>query len=358
MLCWDSHFLVRPQFLYVSGRCGYHKNHLGCCPTKKVIRPGAIMGDKSSSCRDRHTSLRRVVCLSSLIVLALWGCDQERLDQYSAFATAGSLYVTSFHQLTTQAGTAMIAVDSVVLIRERPNVAPDLQKHPEQYSSRIVQHDKLLQEHLAVLKLLDAHATLLGSYFNAIAKLTDSKTATATSAGATDLLKSIDSMDGDVSKATLGGKTVADYATVGTAFVVAHFQVKALDDQLQLSSPIIDKALSLQEAAVAALAEEIKSSLTDTLANREVSDVINPYLSPHDLPGSWNTNREAYLRASVTLTTVNSAQTAIKQLHNSFKQLVENKSGPVDIQTLVKAVTDMAAYANAADATLKTSPSK
>ena len=304
---------------------------------------------------DRRRALRCGIFFLVGSALALCGCDQERLDQYSTFATAGSLYVASFHQLTTQAGSAMIAVDSVVFIQEHSNVASDLAKHPKVYSDKLTQHDKLLLQHLAVLKLLDAHATLLGSYFNAIAKLTDGKTATATSAGATDLLKAIDGMDNDISKCTLGGKTVSEYVTVGTSFVVAHFQVKALDDQLQSSAPIIERALELQEAAVAALSQEIKSSLGDALSAKEMSDVINPYLNPHDLPANWNTNREAYLRASMTLTTADSAQTAIKQLHNSFKQLVENKTGPVDLQTLVKGVTDMAAYANAADATLKTS---
>lgn len=312
------------------------------------------MENRSSPHGDCRRVLQRGIFLV-LSALALCGCDQERLDQYSAFATAGSLYVASFHQLTTQAGSAMIAVDSVVFIQEHSNVASDLSKHPKVYSDKLTQHDKLLQQHLAVLRLLDAHATLLGSYFSAIAKLTDGKTATATSAGATDLLKAIDGMDDDISKCTLGGKTVSEYVTVGTAFVVAHFQVKALDDQLQRSAPIIERALELQEAAVAALSQEIKASLGDALAAKEISDVINPYLNPHDLPANWNTNREAYLRASATLNTVDCARTAINQLHNSFKQLVENKTGPVDLQTLVKGVTDMAAYANAADATLKTS---
>ncbi len=299
--------------------------------------------------------LRRGPYIAGLLALALSACDTERLDQYSAFATAGSVYVSTFHQVIGQAGSAMIAVDSVVLITAHRDVVADLQKNPARYSADIVAHDTLLQQHLAQLQLIDAHATLLGSYFNAISKLTDSKTATGTSSAATDLLKSIDSMDGDVSKAKFGGKTVNDYVTVGTAFVVAHFQVRALDEQLQHAAPIIDRALSLQEAAVAAIAAEMKSSLTDTLKNREVTDVINPYLNSKDLSPSWNTNREAYLRASVTLNSVDSAQAAVKQLHVTFKQLVENKVGAVDLQTLIKDVTDMAAYANAADSTLKTS---
>jgi len=296
--------------------------------------------------------------LVGVVLLALAACDTERLDQYSAFATAGSVYVANFHEVTAQAGSAMIAVDSVVMIAAHHNVASDLQNHPTVYSADLVAHDQALQTHLAVLQLIDAHATMLGSYFNAIAKLTDAKTATGTGAAATDLLKAIDGMDGDVSKATLGGKTVADYVTVGTSFVVAHFQAKALDDQLHHAAPIIDRALSLQEAAVAAIGVEIKASLTDTLRSREVTDVINPYLNPNNLPASWNTSREAFLRASVTLNSVDTAQAAIKQLHVTFKELVENKTGAIDLQTLIKDVADMAAFANAAEATLKTPGSK
>lgn len=301
----------------------------------------------------RH--LRRTPYVSGLLILALSACDTERLDQYSAFATAGSTYVANFHQVTAQAGSAMIAVDSVVMIAAHRNVAPDLQKNPAKYSAELVQHDLLLQKHLAVLQLIDTHATMLGSYFNAISELTDNKNATATSAAATDLLKSVDGLDSTLSKATLGGKSIEDYVTVGTSFVVAHFQVKALDDQLQHAAPIIDKALSLQEAAVTAIGAEIKASLSDTLKNRETTDVIDPFLNPRDLPANWNTNREAYLRASVTLNSVDTAQAAVKQLHVTFKQLVENKTGPIDLQTLIKDISDMAAYAHAAEATLKTS---
>src|SRR5437588_281438 len=213
--------------------------------------------------------------LLGVSALLLCACATQRLDQYSAFATAGTTYVANFHQVTAQAGSAMIAVDSVVMATVHRNVGSDVERNPDKYSTELVKHDQLLQTHLAVLQLIDTHATLLGSYFNAITKLTDSKTATATSAAATDLLKSIEGFDASLAKATLGG-----------------------------------------------------------------------------------TPREAYLRASVSLNTVDSAQTAIKQLHVTFKQLVENKSGPIDLQTLIKDITDMVAYANAAESTLKTSPAK
>jgi hypothetical protein len=300
-----------------------------------------------------NPKLRTVGLTSILSIAMLSGCDADRLDQYSEFATAGTLYVSGFHQLITQAGSAMIAVDSVVMIVDHSLIAPDLKANQAKYAAQVLDHDQKLSTHLATLQLIDGHATLLGSYFAAISRLTSTKTAADTTSAATDVLKSIETLNPSVAKATFLGKSVQDYVTVGTPFVVAHLEVKALDEQLQKSAPIIDQALSLQEAAVAAISAEIKASLSDTLASREQTDVVAPYLRSTDLPANWNTNREAFLRARVTLTNVESAQAAIKQLHVSFKQLVENKAANVDLQTLIGEITKMTAYVNAVDSTVK-----
>ena len=192
--------------------------------------------------------------------------------------------------------------------------------------------------------MIDEHATQLGSYFDAISKLTDGKNASGATAAATDLLKSIDSLSDKVAKATFLGKTVQDYVTTGTPFIVTHFEVKALDDQLKAAGPIIERALSLQEGAVAAIGSELKASLRDTLEATETDQVISPYLKAGDLPANWNTNREAFLRAKVTLGNLDSAQAAIKSLHVTFKQLLENKDASIDLTTLLSDVSKMAGY--------------
>jgi hypothetical protein len=303
-----------------------------------------------------------ITCLAKIGIftcaLVLCGCDEQRLNQYSTFATAGQVYVANFHQVTAQAGSAMIAVDSVLMSTAHKDVISDLKKNPAKYSAQVEQHDELLQKYLSTLQLIDAHATALGAYFDAIAKLTDNKTATNTASAATDLLNAVDSLNSHLAKATILGKPIADYVSKGTPFVVAHFQVKALDAQLQKASPIVDLALSLQEGAVVAIGEQIRASLTDTLKNRESTDVIEPFLKTDELPASWNTNREAYLRANVTLSNVNSAQAAIKQLHITFKQLVENPTAAIDLQSLISDISAMSAYANAAQTTLKTTGAK
>ncbi len=64
--------------------------------------------------------LRKIVSVSALLTLTiLSGCDPDRLGQFSAFAAAGSLYVSSLHQVIAQAGSAMIAADSASLITAR-----------------------------------------------------------------------------------------------------------------------------------------------------------------------------------------------------------------------------------------------
>src|SRR5208337_1258722 len=56
----------------------------------------------------------RVLALLVLPVLLLTSvaCEQERLDQFSTFATAGSQYVQAFHKLIAAAGSAAIAANS------------------------------------------------------------------------------------------------------------------------------------------------------------------------------------------------------------------------------------------------------
>lgn len=73
----------------------------------------------------RKTKSRNVIAAVILLALTLvYGCDSHRLDQFADFASAGSQYVQNFHQITAQAGSAMIAIDSATLMVIR-NIAVD-----------------------------------------------------------------------------------------------------------------------------------------------------------------------------------------------------------------------------------------
>jgi hypothetical protein len=303
---------------------------------------------------------RHVVAISLLLALAFSsGCDSERLSQFSIFATAGSLYVQNLHKVIEQAGSAMIASDSAVLVAAGKIAGKDVvSSHKDQYTNNIQTNDAELQQYLATLQIIDAHATLLGSYFDALAKLTNSK-ADAKTSSAGSLLDSIATANPKVENATLkaanSSATVKQFVPSGNPLVVAHFEVRAIDEQLKKDAPTIDQALALQEAAVTAIVSQMKDSLAVSLQGRELSDVIAPYLDNVDkLPSDWSSNREAFLRAKVAIDSVDSARAAITELHRDFRRMVEDKSASIDFTTLLNDLNKMSGYGSALQSTAKT----
>ena len=288
---------------------------------------------------------RAVVTL--IVITFLSACESERLNQFSTFAAAGSQYVAVFHQVVAQAGSAMIASDSATLAVARNQAGEQVQTNAAEFRRSVAASDRLLQTYLLNLQKIDEHATLLGSYFDAISALTHGKAGDQATTGATDLLNAISSFNPEIANAKFGSLTVQDLVKKSTPLVIAHFEVKALDNQLKKAAPVIDEALSLQEAAIAAIGEEMKSALGATLEVRESTDIIEPYVATGKLPTSWNANRESFIRAKVTIENVEAAKAAITKLHTSFKQLVENKDASIDLTTLLTEISKMAGFANA-----------
>ena len=298
-----------------------------------------------------------------LVVILVFssGCDTERLSQFATFAAAGSLYVQNLHQVVAQAGSSMIASDSVVLTASR-NIAGKavVSSHPDLYTKNVQTDDDELQQYLATLAVVDEHATMLGSYFNAVAQLANGKVGTNAATSAGNLLDEINKdYDPKLENATLkvgsASTTVKQFVQKTTPLVVAHFQVKALDDQLQKDAQKIDDALTLQEAALTAISSQMKDSLAVVLQSREWSDVIGPYVANVDsLPADWNAKREAFLRAKVTIDSVDSAKAAITHLHKDFKELVQNKSASINFDSLVNDLSKMSGYVSSLESTTKT----
>jgi hypothetical protein len=148
---------------------------------------------------------------SILFALTLFsnGCDSQRLDQFASFATAGSQYVEALHKVIADAGSAMIASNSATLlvVRKQAGVGD---------ANAIIQNDKLRGTYLDNLQKIDAHASLLGSYFSAISNLTNGQAASDTAAAATGLLGSINNFNAQIEKISFGGKSVKDLVSTGT----------------------------------------------------------------------------------------------------------------------------------------------
>lgn len=296
---------------------------------------------------------RIFVALALLVTLS--GCDSARLTQFSSFAAAGSQYVQNFHQLTAQAGSAMIASDSGVLIVARTQAGPSLAAEVSDLTTYVQKEDQQLEDYLLTIQKLDAHATLLGSYFAAITQLTNGSANTAVATAADSFLDSINGFNPQIEKATVGGQPIKNFLQPATSLIVDHFEVKALDAQLKKAAPVIDQALCLQEAAVDALTAQIAASQGASLQIRELTDVITPYVTPGNLPPSWATNREAFVRDAVTINGLSSAKSAISQLHTTFKLLVQDKHASPDFRTLMSEIEKMSGYVSAVASTSSTS---
>lgn len=294
--------------------------------------------------------LRNTGAILLALALALFcGCDSQRLDQFASFATAGCQYVEALHKVLADAGSAMIASDSVTLltVRKQAGVGD---------ANAVIQNDKQLETYLDNLQKIDAHASLLGAYFSAISNLTNGKAASNTAAAATGLLDSINNFNPQIEKISFGGKSTKDVVNTGTNLVVTHFEVRALDEQLHKAAPTIDQALALQEAAATVIAEQMKAALGASLEVRESTDVVDPYVNGP--PANWNSNRESFLRAKVTIASVDQAKTAITHLRLVFKQLMENPHASIDLTSLLTDISKMAGYASALESSVGNKPKK
>ncbi|HEX2919107.1 MAG TPA: hypothetical protein VHN81_11325 [Edaphobacter sp.] len=294
--------------------------------------------------------LRRTYLVLALLFCAVMpGCDTDRLAQFGTFAAAGSAYVTAFHSFTQQAGVAFIGADSATLITARQMAgASGVSANAAAFRQKVSTADTQMKTYLDNLQKLDRHADLLGSYFSAITALTDGKGSSSTVTAVKGLVDSINQFNPEIEKLSFGGKNVKDFLAPVTELVVAHFAVKALDEELKKSAPAIQRALALQQAAVSALGEQLKASLGASLEVQESKDVIGPYVANAPLPDAWPAARLAYLQASLDLQTADSAKAAIGKLQSAFTDLTTNTHAQIDFRSLIDAIGKMAGYASAA----------
>lgn len=300
---------------------------------------------------NRRTLLTRVTLVATLYLV---GCDTDRLAQLGAFAAAGTAYVTTFQTFTATAGSAFIASDSATFVKARSNQDDaHLTQNAKILRASIAQDDATLKAYLANLQKLNAHAQLLGAYFAAITQLTDGKASAATVTSMNSLVDSIDKYNPEIEKASFAGKNVKDFIGPITQLAVTHYEVKALDEQLKHAAPVIDKALTLQQAAIEALSTQLKDSLSASLQLQESSDVLDPYVTPGPLPVTWIASREAYIRQDVTLQSADCADAAIKSLHAAFTKLATDKTSRIDFAKLYSDIGSMAGFTAAAQASQK-----
>ena len=315
-------------------------------------RSVSVAGLREKAAGGRHlSSIKRLSLLLLLLCLPAAGCDTDRVSQFSTFAAAGSEYVRLFHRFSGEVGAAMIASDSATMIAARNIAGSNVSTQSAVFIRQLQREDRLLQQYLGTLEQIDRHAELLGAYFDAVAKLTDKKVAQGAESSANALLDSMNKLNPEIEAATVGGRSVKSFLQPAAALTVAHFQARRLNENLGRAAPVIDRALTLQEAAVNAMSEQLKQSLQASLEGKESTDVIGPYVTNGPLPPGWAERRASYLRASVALKNAEHAKVAIAALHSAFRSLVADRDGQVDLQSLLLSVEKMRDYVSTAEGT-------
>lgn len=302
-----------------------------------------LVGSSMETYVSKNSIRLFVICL-----LMVTGCDSGRLKQFSSLASAGSAYAAAFPAFSSSVGLAFITINNDQAIQAHP-----LAVDPDAAKKQILKQDADIKIYLATLNRLNAEVKLLGAYFDAMCRLSGSGPKDQLVTSANGLIEQISSLNTALEQTTLpDSKTLGGLAGPVIKVIVAHYQVKALDENLDRHAQVIDRALALQAAAVEAMSHQLALNLEGDDQFREMALVVNPYRQK-ELPRSWAADRTAYLQSSVSLQSADAAKDAIAKLRSCFKDVVANKDSVVDFNGLLDAVGAMAGYAQTVKAAVE-----
>ena len=291
-----------------------------------------------------------VLLVAACLVFCATGCDADRLQNFATFAGLGTAYVSAFHGLTKAAGDAYVANSNATMIEAR-TISGDPVAAAPTLLPLVKKNAVYTRDYLITLEKLDTQADLLGDYFAAIAQLSGTKNAEASSASTESLVDALKGVAPQIEDLKIGANSVATFLPQASTVAVAHFEVRALDKRLEADAPVIDHALALQEAAVGALSVQLAAALKDSSEMFEESHIERPYASAGALPSSWSADREKVIRTTVILDNAEGAKEASRKLRTSFEDLVSNKDAQLDLKGLLASLQKMSGYINAVNST-------
>ena len=270
---------------------------------------------------------------NSLLLLAicflLSGCASAKINQFSRFAELGSVYSEAVTGLTKEAGNVAIDADSAALMKARENLTP------KERGDTIIEHNKLLRERIGLLRDLRRHTQLLRSYFLALAALARSDEPSGIGAASEDVVTSLGKMSDRIRQAKVGNLPVSEFTGAIAKITVAQFKSAALEKELRDRAPIIERELDLQQAALEAMAEQMRTDLEVLQAREEALDVVDPFRATKDsLPSDWTKRRKELLNTHISLDSADAGAALARNLKLSFLALVENRLDLSDVEIL------------------------
>jgi hypothetical protein len=252
-----------------------------------------------------------------------------KINQFSRFAELGYAYSEAVTGLTKEAGNVAIDADSAALIKVREDIPLN------ERGKTIIAHNKLLRERIGLLRDLRRHTQLLRSYFQALAALAKSNEPSGIGAASEDVVKSLGKMSDRIKNAKVGALPVSEFIGPVVKITVAQFQSGALEKELKIRGPIIERELDLQQAALQAIAEQMRTDLEVLQAREEALEVVDPFRATEDsLPSDWAKRRKELLNTHISLDSVDAGAELARNLKLSFLALVENRLDSSDVEMM------------------------
>jgi dynactin complex subunit len=277
-----------------------------------------------------HRSISFRICFILLAIsFLLFSCASAKINQFSRFSELGSAYSEAIMGLTKEAGNVAIDADSTALVKAREVLTP------KERGETIIEHNKLLRERIELLRDLRRQAQLLRSYFQALAALAKTDAPSGIGAAAEGVVSSLGKISERIKDAKVGALPVSEFIGPVVKIVVAQFQRGALEKELRVRAPIIERELDLQQAALQAIANQMRTDLQVLQQREEALEVVDPFRATKDsLPSDWTKRRKELLNAHISLDSVDTGVELARNLKLSFLALVEDRLDVSDVETL------------------------
>ena len=264
-------------------------------------------------------------------------CAAMKTSQFKQFSQAGISYSSAVTDLLDASGAAAIDTDSMVLVKTRQPLSTT------ERGAAIIEHNKTLRERLAILGELRRHARLLSSYFEVLGTLADSNAPSQVGSAAEGVVQALGKLDTSIQNAKVGHTPVADFVGSVTQIAVGHFKAAALESELKKRAQTIERELDLQQAALSAIAQEMRVDLQAQIQQQESNDIVMPFVRDGLLPDTWSKERKEILQSQISLASVDAAADAAKKLKIAFVALAEGRFQLVDIPSVLSQISEVVA---------------
>jgi hypothetical protein len=247
--------------------------------------------------------------------------------------------------LTDQARSIAIDTDSDIMLQVRNPL--NRQERQQAYRN----HTAALRELLVRMQELQQHAVLLKRYFSLLAQLAGSDKPHQLGKDAEELVNAISGLGASIEKAPFDKSLAGEKAGVATPIVIGALRRKALEDELRRHGPAIEHEIELQQAALQALAVQMRSDTGISAGIREYAQVMKPYADDSTIPAEWKRNRREVLNSTPPVAAIDAATRSAAKLRENFRSLAGGRLTLADIDALTADIDTMASAVKQARST-------